>query len=123
MIKGIPLSVLIDLGATDSFISVPTLEKCGLAAQVQNNFFQVKMASGRRRTIGIVVKNYIMKLGGMVTKVKLYSTTLGAYDVIIGMDWLESHWTRVDYFEKKVYCNDDFGNLAIIEGLQRDISL
>lgn len=123
MIKGIPLYVLIDPGATDSFISVPTLEKCGLAAQVQNDFAQVEMALGRRQTVGLVVKNCIMKLGGMVTKVKLYSTTLGAYDVIIGMDWLESHRARVDYFEKKVYCNDDFGNPTTIEGLHRDVSL
>jgi len=34
MIKGIPLSVLIDLGSIDSFISLQTLEKCGLATQV-----------------------------------------------------------------------------------------
>lgn len=86
MIKGIPLSILIDPGATDSFISVSTLEKCGLAAQVQNDFAQVEMASGRRQTVGLVAKNCIMKLGGMVTKVKLYSMTLGAYNVIIGMD-------------------------------------
>jgi len=86
MIKGIPLAILIDLGATYSFISLSTLEKCGLASHVQNDFSQVEMASGRKQTIGLLVKNYIMNLGGMVTKVKLYSTTLDEYDVIIGMD-------------------------------------
>jgi len=81
------------------------------------------MASRKKQTVVLLVKNCIMNIGGMVTKVKLYSTTLGAYDVIIGKDWLELHQEHVHYFKKKVYCNDDFGEPVIIKGLKWYISL
>ena len=57
------------------------------------------------------------------TKMKPYTTTLGAYDLIVGMDWLESHRALVDCYKKKVFCNNDFGEPVVIEGCKRDISL
>lgn len=41
MIKNIPLSVLIDLGATHSFISSSTFIRCGLVACEKSNFRMV----------------------------------------------------------------------------------
>jgi len=32
-----------------------------------------------------------INLGDFVTKEKLYVMILGSYDIVIGMDWLESH--------------------------------
>ena len=75
------------------------------------------MASGKKQSVGLLVKNYIMEIGGVDTKVRLYSTTLGAYHVIIWMDWLKSHQALVDYFENKLLCNNDFGKAMIIRDL------
>ena len=41
--------------------------------------------------VGPSVDNCIVDLGVCTTKLKVYVTALGAYDLIIGMDWLEAH--------------------------------
>ena len=61
--------------------------------------------------------------GGFIQKMKLYSTALGAYDIIAGMDWLESHRALVDFYGKKVVYQDDMGRPIVIEGIQWEVDL
>ena len=42
------------------------------------------------------IKYYKVDLSVYVIQVSLYTTTLGPYDMIIGMDWLESHEVVLD---------------------------
>jgi hypothetical protein len=56
------------------------------------------------------------------TRLKVYVTDLGAYDLIIGMDWLEAHRALVDCFAKRVLCVDDEGRPVEIPGVQRKVS-
>jgi hypothetical protein len=63
MIKNIHLSMLIDYGATNSFISPSSLVRCGLETHDQNDFRMVEMASGVKKSIGPLVKNCIIKIG------------------------------------------------------------
>jgi hypothetical protein len=67
------------------------------------------MASGEKQMVGPSVDNCIVHLGVCTTRLKVYVTTLRAYDLIIGMDWLESHRAMVDCFTKRVLCVDDKG--------------
>jgi hypothetical protein len=87
----INVKILFDSGATDSFISLPALEKSGLAAYKHDDFKQVEMASGEKQAVGPSVDNCIVDLGVCTTRLKVYVTALGAYDLIIGMDWLTAH--------------------------------
>ena len=48
------------------------------------------MASKVKKPVGSLVKNCIVRVGGYVTNIELYNTPLRAYDIIVGMDWLES---------------------------------
>jgi len=80
--------VLIDPGATDSFISPSTILRCGLTAHEQSNIRMVEMASGSLQSVGSMVRDCSVNIGGCDTKMNLYSTTLGTYDLIVGMDWL-----------------------------------
>jgi hypothetical protein len=57
------------------------------------------------------------------TSLKVYVTTLRTYDLIIGMDWLESHRAMVDCFVKRVLCIDDEGRLVEIHSVRRKVSL
>jgi len=34
---------------------------------------------------------------------------LGPYSMLLGMDWLYLHRTKVDYFDKAIKCMDDGG--------------
>jgi hypothetical protein len=49
------------------------------------------MASGAKQKVGGKVTVCTLNLGDFITRVDLYVMILGSYDVVIGMDWLESH--------------------------------
>jgi hypothetical protein len=114
---------LFDPGATDSFISPSALEKSGFAAYEHDDFKQVEMASGKKQVVGPSVDNCVIDLGVCTTKLKVYVTALGEYDLIIGMDWLAAHRALIDCFAKKVLCVNDEGKSIEIQGIQRKVSL
>jgi hypothetical protein len=119
----INVKILFDSGVTDSFISPSALEKSGLAAYEHDEFKQVEMALGEKQAVGPSVDNCIVDLGVCTTRLKVYVTALGTYDLIIGMDWLTTHQALVDCFAKKVLCVDDEGRPIEIQGVQRKVSL
>ena len=57
------------------------------------------------------------------TQVKLIVLPLGSYDVIIGMDWLEKHKVVLNCFEKTFTCLDDKGEIVIVKGIARKVSV
>jgi hypothetical protein len=119
----INVNILFDSGGTDSFISSSTLEKSGLVAYEHDEFKQVEMASGEKQAVGPSVDNCIVDLGVCTTRLKVYVTALGAYDLMIGMDWLATHRVLVDCFAKRVLCVDDEGRPIEIRGVWRKVSL
>jgi hypothetical protein len=48
------------------------------------------MASGEKQVVGPSVDDCIVDLGVCTTRLKVYVTTLGAYDLIIGMRLVSS---------------------------------
>jgi hypothetical protein len=85
------LSVLIDPHATESFIYGSALKRIKVKAVDQNEFSFVEMALGAKQKVGGKVTGYALNLGEFFVRANLYITILGSYDVVIGMDWLESH--------------------------------
>jgi hypothetical protein len=123
MLNHVNVKILFDSGATDSFISPSALEKSGLAAYEHDDFKQVEMASGEKQAVGPSIDNCLVDLGVCTTRLKVYVTALGTYDLIIGMDWLEAHRAMVDCFAKRVLCVDDEGRPVEIHGVRRKVSL
>jgi hypothetical protein len=119
----INVKILFDSGATYSFISASALEKSGLAAYEHYEFKQVEMTSGEKQAVGPSVDNCIVDLGVCTNRLNVYVTSLRAYDLIIGMDWLAAHRALVDCFAKRVLCVDDEGRPVEILGVQRKVSL
>jgi len=117
------ISVLIDPGATESFISPNVLVKCGLVAAEQKDFDQVEMASGRTQYVGPLVRDCTLDLGVCTTSINLYVTTLGSYDLIVGMDWLEAHWAVLDCRGKILHFLNDEGQSMVLHGNKRPVSL
>jgi hypothetical protein len=81
------------------------------------------MASGERQAVGPSIDNFLVDLGVCTTRLKVYVTVLGTYELIIGMDWLESHQSMVDCFTKRVLCVDDEGRLVEIHSVWRKLSI
>ena len=102
------LSILIDPGATESFISGAAL-RIKVKAVEHDEFSFVEMASGAKQKVGGKVTGCALNLGEFVTSVNLYVTILGSYDAVIGMDWLESHEAIFNCKTKRLSLVDDEG--------------
>jgi hypothetical protein len=86
-----------------------TLHDVVQKAVVQDGFSFLEMASGAKQKVGGKVTGCALNLGEFVTRVNLYVTTLGSYDVVIGMDWLETHERILNYKTKWLSLVDDEG--------------
>jgi hypothetical protein len=62
-------------------------------------------------------------LGEFVTRANLYVMILGSYDVIIGMDWLESHEAILNCKTKLLSLVNDEGQRCVIIGHNQAVSL
>jgi hypothetical protein len=80
------LSVLIDPGATESFISGAALKRIKVKAVEQDEFIFVEMDFGDKQKVGGKVTGCILNLGEFVTRANLYVTILRFYDIVNGMD-------------------------------------
>ena len=117
------LSISIDLGATKSFISGVALKRIKVKAVEQDEFSFVEMASGAKQKVGGKVTGCALNLGEFFMRVNLYVTILGSYDVMIGMDWLESHEAILNCKTKRLSLVDDEGQRWVIVGWNQGVSL
>jgi hypothetical protein len=92
-------------------------------AVVQDEFSFTGMASEAKQKVGGRVTSCALNLREFVTRVILYVTILGSYDVVIGMDWLESHEAIRNYKTKRSSLVDDEGQRRVIVGQNRGVSL
>jgi hypothetical protein len=113
-------SILIDPGATERFISSAVLKRIKVKEVEQDEFKYVEMASGAKQKVGGKVTDCSLNLGDFVTKVDLYVTILGSYDIVIGMDWLESHDAILNCKMKWLSLTDDLGQSRVIVGRKRE---
>jgi hypothetical protein len=117
------LSILIDPGATESFISGAALKRIKVKAVEQDEFSFVEMASGAKQKVGGKVMGCALNVGEFFMRVNLYVTILGSYDVVIGMDWLEMHEAILNYKMKRLSLVDDEGQRWVIVGWNQGVSL
>jgi hypothetical protein len=103
---------LVDPGAIESFISSAVLKRTKVKALEQDEFSFVEMALGAKQKVGGMVTGYILNLGEFVTRANLYVMILGFYDVVIGMDWLESHEAILNCKMKWLSLVNDEGKIA-----------
>ena len=69
----------------------------------------MEMALGEKQKVGGKVMSCALNLGEFFTRVNLYITILGSYDVVIGMDWLETHEAILNCKTKRLNLVDDEG--------------
>jgi hypothetical protein len=81
------------------------------------------MVSGAKQKVGGKVTGCSLNLGEFFTRENLYVTTLGSYDIVIGMDWLELHDVILDCKTKRLSLVDDEGQICMIVGRNQGVSL
>ena len=81
------------------------------------------MASEAKQKVGGKVTGCALNLGEFVMRFNLYVTILGSYDVVIGMDWLETHEAILNCKTKRLSLVDDEGQRRVIVGRNQGVSL
>jgi hypothetical protein len=109
-------SILIDPGATKSFIYGAMLKRIKVKAVKQDEFNYVEIASGAKQKVGRKFTSCSLNLRYFVTKANLYVMILGSYDEVIDMDWLESHEAILNCKTKRLSLVDDEGQRRVIVG-------
>ena len=91
MINQTPVTILINPGASLSYIAPQIVEKCKFSVDKFDNSWLVQLATGEKRKVTCFVKECALLMDEFKTTVKLNVLPLGSYDLLIGMDWLEQH--------------------------------
>jgi hypothetical protein len=86
MLNHVKFKIVFDSGSSDRFISPYPLEKCGWTSYEHNDFKQVDMAFGVKKIVGPSVDKCFVDLGVCTTRLKVYITASGMYNLIIGVD-------------------------------------
>jgi hypothetical protein len=104
-----PIAILIDFGASHSYIKYNIVESFHLQRSKHKKSWLVQLSIGPKRNINELVKYCPINMNGLNTKVDVNIIPLGSYDYLIGMDWLEKHHSILDCCNKKITCLDEEG--------------
>ena len=114
-----PITILIDSGASHSYIDFNIIEISHLKRSNHNKYWLVQLSMGSKRNINELVKDCQIDMNGLNTKVYVNNIPLGSYDYLIGMDWLEKHHVVLDCYNKTITCLDEEGKQGKIQGIPR----
>jgi hypothetical protein len=117
------LNILIDVGAIKSFIYGAKIKIIKVKEVKQDEFIFVELASGDKQKVGRKVTSCSLNLEEIVTRANLYVMILRSYDIMIDMDWLESHEAILNYKMKWFILVDDEGKRCVIMGQNQGASL
>ena len=96
------VSILIDPGSTHSYITPRVVEICSFKKVKHRKSWLVQLATGIKRNVSEVVEKCPLVMDGLVT--------IGSYDVLIEMDWLELDRVKLECYNKKFESMDEEGN-------------
>jgi hypothetical protein len=103
-IRGRPICVLFDSGATHSFMNGKTLSKVGLNSYNTNDAFTIKTTGGNISS-ELVTRGEPLELGSKTIDTDLIILGLEGMDVILGMDWMNRHKVVLNISERMVEIN------------------
>jgi hypothetical protein len=81
-----PIAILIDSRASHSYINANIVERSHLQRSEHNKSWLVQLAIRAKRKINEFVKDFLIDMNGLITKVDVNIIPLGSYDYLIGMD-------------------------------------
>eukprot|EP00253_Pinus_taeda_P025715 PITA_25715 len=122
-ISNLSIAVLIDPGATLSYVSPKIVEQCKLLSEKFRIPWLVQLATGAKRQISAKISNCSFSIAGQPITADLNVLPLGSYNIPIGMDWLEKHWSLVNCKTKTIYYKDDLGQQQELQGIKRPVQV
>jgi hypothetical protein len=86
-----PIGILIDYGASHSYIKSNIVEKIHLQNSNHKKSWLVQLVVGDERKINDLVKYFSIYMNGLRTKVDVNIIPLGSSNFLFGTDWLEKY--------------------------------
>jgi hypothetical protein len=123
MINNQPFTILVDSGASHSYIDPRVVESLHLIKSKHEKSWLVQLATGTKRKVMELVKSCPVDMNGLSMKVDLNILPLGSYDCLIGMDWLDQHHAILDCRNKAFTFLDEEGNQGAVQGIPRAVTV
>jgi hypothetical protein len=79
----------------------------------------VQLATGTKRKVSEYISKCDIGINDQNTLVNLNVLPLGSYDILIGMDWLESHKVLLNCYEKSFVYQDENGVKRTVQGTKK----
>jgi hypothetical protein len=118
-----PLVILIDSGASHSYVYPRVVDSFHLMRSKHEKSWLVQLAIGTKRKVTELVKSCSVDMKGMSTKAELNILPLRSYDCLIGMDWLDQHHALLDCHNKRFTCLNEEGNQVTVQGIPRAVDV
>eukprot|EP00253_Pinus_taeda_P014522 PITA_14522 len=122
-ISNLSIAVLIDPGAILSYVSPKIVQQCKLQSEKFKNPRLVQLATGAKRRVLAKINNCSLTIAGQPIVADLNILPLGSYDILIGMDWLEKHWSLVNCKTKTIYYKDDRREQQELQGIKHPVQI
>ena len=81
--------------------------------------WMVQLATGTKRKVVEFISDFEFSLDGKNIKTNLNILSLGSFDVINKMDWLEKHKSILDFYEKTLNYKDDYDTTRTTQGIPK----
>ena len=95
------------------------MDKCGLNKDLHAKSCLVQLDTGTKTRVHHWVRACAFDLNGMPTKTHLNVLLLVSYSMLLGMDWLYLHRTKVGCYDKAIECVDDNGEPRVFQGKKK----
>ncbi|VVA39362.1 PREDICTED: reverse mRNAase, partial [Prunus dulcis] len=99
---GTPARILIDPGATHSFVTPSFAHNADVQPSALRNELAISVPTGEIFYVGTVYRDSPVLVGDVCLEADLIPLEMVGLDVILGMDWLTKHHASVDCFRKEV---------------------
>ena len=106
--------ILIDPGSNYSYVNTNLVHKCVLRKEVHAKSWLVQLVTGSKKIVHHCVRSCAFKLNGMPITTNLNVMPPEYYSMVLGMDWLHLHRTKLDCYDKAIECRDDNGEKIIL---------
>jgi hypothetical protein len=123
MINNQTIVILVDSGASHSYIDPNMVESFQLPRIKLGKYWLVQLATRAKRKVNEMVKSCLMDMNGLNTKEDLNILPLCSYDYLIGMDWLDQNHAILDCHNKSFTCLDEEGKLRKVQGIPRAVTI
>jgi hypothetical protein len=118
-----PVSILVDSRESQCYINPKIVDRLHLEKSNLGKSSLVQLATGTKRRIHEMVRDFSISLNGENTNANIYIIPLGSYDILIGMDWLDKHHVVMDCHNRTFTCLGEEGKESIVKGVLEPISI